>query len=68
MIELPPALFGRAALVAVDSHEAALEEAGELVAAIRAGLLAPDGFTEIGQIGRDWAANRGPSAITMPLK
>lgn len=65
MIELPPALFGRAALVAVDSHEAALEEAGELVAAIRAGLLAPDGFTEIGQIGRDWAATRDASAITI---
>lgn len=65
MIELPPALFGRAALVAVDSREAALEEAGELVAAIQAGLLAPDGFTEIGQIGRDWAATRDPSAITV---
>jgi ornithine cyclodeaminase/alanine dehydrogenase-like protein (mu-crystallin family) len=51
--------------VAVDSREAALEEAGELVAAIRAGVLAPDGFTEIGEIGRDWAASRDPAAITI---
>jgi ornithine cyclodeaminase/alanine dehydrogenase-like protein (mu-crystallin family) len=65
MIELPPELFGRAALVAVDSREAALEEAGELVAAMRAGLLAPDGFTEIGEIPRDWAASRDPAAITI---
>ena len=65
MIELPPELFGRATLVAVDSREAALEEAGELVAAIRAGVLAPDGFTEIGEIGRDWAASRDPAAITI---
>jgi ornithine cyclodeaminase len=65
MIELPPELFGRADLVAVDSREAALEEAGELVAAIRAGILAPDGFTEIGGIQREWAASRDPAAITI---
>lgn len=65
MRELPPELFGRAALVAVDSREAALEEAGELVAAIRAGLLAADGFMEIGEIDRDWAAGRDPGAITI---
>ncbi len=65
MVELPPELFGRAALVAVDSREAALEEAGELVAAIQAGLIAADGFTEIGEIGPDWAAGRDPAAITI---
>lgn len=65
MIELPPQLFGRAGLVAVDSREAALEEAGELVAAIREGLLPADGFREIGEVGRDWAASRDPSAITI---
>lgn len=65
MIELPPPLFARAALVAVDSREAALEEAGELVAAIGAGLLAEDGFVEIGTVQRDWAAARDPSAITI---
>lgn len=65
MIELPPALFARAALVAVDSREAALEEAGELVAAIGEGLLAPNGFVEIGEVQRDWAATRDPSAVTI---
>lgn len=65
MIELPPELFGRASLVAVDSREAALEEAGELVAAIGAGLLAPDGFVEVGEIDSGWAATRDPSAITI---
>ena len=65
MVELPPELFGRASLVAVDSREAALEEAGELVAAIRAGVLAPDGFIEVGEIDPGWAASRDPSAITI---
>lgn len=65
MIELPPELFGRATLVAVDSREAALEEAGELVAAIRAGFIAPDGFVEIGELERDWAVGRDPAAITI---
>ena len=65
MIELPPALFARASLVAVDSREAALEEAGELVAALGAGLLAAEGFVEIGTIQRGWAATRDPSAITI---
>ncbi|MDP9467476.1 MAG: ornithine cyclodeaminase family protein [Chloroflexota bacterium] len=65
MVEVPPELFGRAALVAVDSREAALEEAGELVAAMRAGVLAADGFIEIGEVDRAWAATRDPSAITI---
>jgi ornithine cyclodeaminase/alanine dehydrogenase-like protein (mu-crystallin family) len=65
MIELPPELFGRAALVAVDSREAALEEAGELVAAIREGLLEPDGFIEVGTIDPGWVASRDPAAITI---
>ncbi|MEX0625450.1 MAG: ornithine cyclodeaminase family protein [Chloroflexota bacterium] len=65
MIELPPEIFAAAALVAVDSREAALEEAGDLVAAIDAGLLAADGFVEIGTIDRGWAVTRDPSAITV---
>ena len=65
MVELPPELFGRASLVAIDSHEAALEEAGELVAALDAGLLARDAFVEIGSIDGAWAAGRDPSAITI---
>jgi ornithine cyclodeaminase/alanine dehydrogenase-like protein (mu-crystallin family) len=65
MIELPPEIFAAAALVAVDSREAALEEAGDLVAAIEAGLLGADGFVEIGGIDASWAAGRDPSAITV---
>jgi len=65
MVELPPEIFAAAALVAVDSREAALEEAGDLVAAVDAGLLATDGFVEIGTIDARWAATRDPSAITV---
>jgi ornithine cyclodeaminase len=65
MIELPPELFARASLVAVDSREAALAEAGDLVAALESGLLPRDGFVEIGGIDPGWAANRDPSAITV---
>ncbi len=65
MVEIPPALFGRADLVAVDSREAALAEAGDLVAALDAGHLSPDGYVEIGMVTRDWATRRDPSAITV---
>ena len=65
MVELPPEIFAAAALVAVDSHEAALEEAGELLAAIEAGLIRPDAFVEIGTIDRAWADARDPAAITV---
>jgi ornithine cyclodeaminase len=65
MIELPPQIFAVAALVAVDSREAALEEAGDLIAAVEEGLLARDGFVEIGGIHTGWAASRDPAAITV---
>ena len=65
MVELPPEIFAAAALVAVDSREAALQEAGDLVAAIDAQLLAADGFVEIGTIDASWAAARDRSAITV---
>jgi ornithine cyclodeaminase len=65
MVELPPELFGSASVVAVDSHEAALEEAGDLVAALDAGLLGRDAFVEIGEIEGSWAATRNPSAVTV---
>ena len=65
MIELPPELFANASLVAVDSREAALEEAGDLVAALDAGLLASDGFVEIGSLDSAWASDRDQSAITL---
>ena len=65
MIELPPEIYAAASLVAVDSREAALEEAGDLLAAIDAGLLAADAFVEIGTIHAGWAATRDPSAVTV---
>lgn len=65
MVELPPELFARASLVAVDARHAALEEAGDLVAALEAGLLGRDAFVEIGAVERSWAAGRDPAAITV---
>ncbi len=65
MVEIPPELFGRAACVAVDARAAALDEAGDLVAAIERGILGPDQFVEIGGIERDWAARRDRQAITI---
>jgi ornithine cyclodeaminase len=65
MVELPPELFGVASMVAVDSREAALAEAGDLVAAIEAGLLGSDDFVEIGSIERSWVTSRDPDAITV---
>jgi ornithine cyclodeaminase/alanine dehydrogenase-like protein (mu-crystallin family) len=65
MVELPPEVFARAALVAVDSRDAAMEEAGDLLAAIEDGLVAEEEVVEIGTIGREWAKLRDPDAITV---
>ena len=65
MVELPPELFARAALVAVDSRAAAMEEAGDLLAAINGGLLAEEELVEVGGVGREWAKLRDPDAITV---
>ena len=65
MIELPPELFGRASLVAVDSREAALAEAGDVVAGIDRGFVAAGDLVEIGSIDRSWADARDPAAITV---
>ncbi len=64
MVELPPELFARAALTAVDAREAAMAEAGDVVTAIERGLLAEEDLVEIGSIGRDWVDGRDPEAIT----
>ncbi len=42
MKEIPPALFARAARVAVEAPEAALQEAGDLMAAVAAGHVRAD--------------------------
>ena len=65
MAELPVGLFLRAALVAVDSRDAAVAEAGDLVAAIESGHVAADSLIEIGEIERSWASTREPHAITV---
>ncbi|MGH2445298.1 MAG: ornithine cyclodeaminase family protein [Candidatus Limnocylindria bacterium] len=65
MVELPAELFARASLVAVDARDAARAEAGDLAAAIEAGMLRSDAPVEIGTISRDWAASRDPAAITV---
>jgi ornithine cyclodeaminase len=65
MLEMPPPLFARASLVAVDSRAAAAEEAGDLIAAIEAGMISDDAPIEIGTIERDWAQRRPAEAITV---
>jgi ornithine cyclodeaminase/alanine dehydrogenase-like protein (mu-crystallin family) len=65
MVELPPDLFGSAALVAVDARDAAREEAGDLMAAVGNGLLDDSAVVEIGTIAADYAASRDPDAITV---
>jgi ornithine cyclodeaminase len=65
MVEVPPAAFGRAALVAVDSRDAAGHEAGDLAAAVAAGELDRDAVVEIGSLSPDWVTTRDPQAITI---
>ena len=65
MVELPPELFGRAALTAVDARTAAMAEAGDVLAAIAAGTLNEAALVEIGRVERGWAATRDPQAITV---
>ena len=65
MIELPPELFGRASLVAIDSLEAARAEAGDVMAGIERGFVNEDDLVEIGSIEGSWADARDPDAITV---
>jgi ornithine cyclodeaminase len=65
MVELPPELFRRAAVVAVDSIGAALAEAGDVAAALRAGSMTQADLVEIGAIDRAWCEERDPEAITV---
>jgi ornithine cyclodeaminase len=65
MVEIPPALFERAQLVAVDSRSAARAEAGDVVSAIESGLLAEEALVEIGSVEPGWAASRPADAITV---
>jgi ornithine cyclodeaminase/alanine dehydrogenase-like protein (mu-crystallin family) len=65
MVELPSELLGLASLVAVDSRQAAMAEAGDVVAAIERGLVTEMGLVEIGTVGAEWAAARPEDAITV---
>jgi ornithine cyclodeaminase len=65
MVELPPELFGRAALTTVDSRHAALAEAGDVLSAIASNLLEEGALTELGSVPRAWATSRDPQAITV---
>ena len=65
MVEIPAGVWGRAALVAVDSRTATDAEAGDLAAAIANGELAAENVVEIGTIGREWATARDPQAVTV---
>lgn len=65
MVELPPALFARAATVAVDELGAARAEAGDLMAAVEAGAIGEEQLVEIGAVARDWVDTRDRDAITV---
>ena len=65
MVELPPQVFGRASLVAVDARAAAMAEAGDVVAAITAGEIGAEDLVEIGTVDPAFAATRDPAAITV---
>jgi ornithine cyclodeaminase len=62
MCELDPALLARATLF-VDQRAAALAGAGEILAAIRMGLIASDAMVEVGQAPED--ARRTDDEITV---
>jgi ornithine cyclodeaminase len=65
MVEMPPELFARAALVAVDARGAALAEAGDVVAAIDAGSVSEADLVEIGSVEPGWVDTRPTEAITV---
>lgn len=50
MCELPPELLRDARIVAIDEHEAAMAEAGDLLQAIDHGYLTSDRLVEIGKL------------------
>jgi ornithine cyclodeaminase len=57
MIEIPPETLARAA-VFVDSRQAVLVEAGEIIAALQRDLLTPEKLTEIGEVAGGAAPGR----------
>lgn len=65
MIELDPKLVASCRVV-VDQREAAMKEAGEVIAAVREGLILQDELAELGSIAAsDATAHRHPGEITL---
>ncbi len=64
MVELPPELFERASIVAVDAREAAMAKAGDVVVAEERGLVSEADLLEIGTFDAGWAEAPDPQAIT----
>lgn len=65
MRELDPTILGTARVV-VDQREAALAEAGEVIAALREGLIDRDGLVELGDVVTGAAAGRKePEQVTV---
>ena len=65
MVELPPELFARSEIVAVDSRDAALAEGGDVAAALLGGFLdSPDRLVEIGSVDPAWVDSRPADALT----
>ncbi len=65
MVEIPPEAFARASLAAVDSIEAAMAEAGDVVAAIEGGFVERGALVEIGTVDPGWSDSRPADAITV---
>jgi ornithine cyclodeaminase len=59
MREIPPSLLAGASLIAVDHREAVLAEAGELIDAVRSGLVHPEDLVELGTLVHSPPARRG---------
>lgn len=64
MLELDPAVLAQARLV-VDHRPAALAEAGEVIAALEAGLITEADLVELGEVVLGRAVRRAPSEITV---
>lgn len=67
MRELDPGLLPRARVV-VDQREAARREAGEVIACLEAGTLAPSDLVELGEVVASRAAGRGSAAQVTVFK
>src|SRR5690606_8302775 len=66
MRELPADLLARAGRVYVDQREAALEEAGEVIHALQAGVLAEDALIELGAVlAGEAEGRRDPEEVTV---